>query len=162
MAYGSIGLYARARNPGGRDSGIEGIAGLREQTPYFSTMLSVIEGQLGHRELARQHADQAAAAAAQTDDHWFKVIVHLVQGRAARLYGEVDAARRHFEQAVTLASARGDRTLVVIALTELGNLLVDNGDADGALAATRQAVEQLQARGDAGLGSMFTPASAWW
>ena len=162
MAYGSIGLYARARNPGGRDSGIEGITGLREQTPYFSTMLSVIEGQLGHRELARQHADQAAAAAAQTDDHWFKVIVHLVQGRAARLYGEVDAARQHFEQAVTLSSARGDRTLVVIALTELGSLLVDNGDADGALAATRQAVEQLQARGDAGLGSMFTPASAWW
>jgi GAF domain-containing protein len=162
MAYGSIGLYARARNPGGRDSGIESITGLREQTPYFSTMLSVIEGQLGHRELARQYAEQAAAAADQTDDHWFKVIVHLVQGRAARLYGEVSAARKHFEQAVALSSARGDRTLVVIALTELGSLLVDTGDAVAALAATRQAVAQLHARGDAGLGSMFTPASAWW
>ena len=50
----------------------------------------------------------------------------------------------------------------MIALTELGSLLVDSGDAAAALAATRQAVEQLQARGDAGLGSMFTPASAWW
>ena len=162
MAYGSIGLYARARNPGGRHSDIDSISGLREETPYFATMLSVIEGQLGHRELARQHAEMAAAAIEQTDDPWFKVIVQLVQGRAARLYGEVDAARKHFDQAVALSSARGDSTLVVIALTELGSLLVDSGDAAGALAATRQAVEQLEARGDAGLGSMFTPASAWW
>ena len=103
MAYGSIGLYARARNPGGRASGIESVTGLREQTAYLSTMLSVIEGQLGHHALARQHAEHAAAAAGQTDDHWFKVIVHLVQGRAARLHGEVDAARKHFEQAVALS-----------------------------------------------------------
>jgi len=162
MAYGSIGLYARARNPGGRDSGIDSITGLREQTPYLSTMLSVIEGQLGHRELARQHAEKAAAAVEQTDDQWFKAIVQLVQGRAARLYDEVGTARSHFENAVALSSARGDSTLVVIALTELGSLLVDSGDAAGALAATSQAVAQLQARGDAGLGSMFTPASAWW
>ncbi len=50
----------------------------------------------------------------------------------------------------------------MIALTELGSLLVECGDAAAALAATRQAIAQLQARGDAGLGSMFTPASAWW
>ena len=162
MAYGSIGLYARARNPGGRHASIESLNALRGQSAYFASMLSVIEGQLGHHELARRHAETAAAAAAQSDDPWFKVIVQLVLGRAASAYGETAAAQQHFERAVALSSARGDRTLHVIALTELGSLLVECGDAAAALAATRQAIAQLQARGDAGLGSMFTPASAWW
>ena len=162
MAYGSIGLYARARNPGGQQAGTQSLQVLREQRGYFATMMSVIEGFLGHREQARRHADEAAAVTENMADPWYAAIVQLVQGRAARLYGEWPAARRHFEAAVALADAKGDTTLRVVTLTELGNLLVELGDAPAALTATRQAVEQLHARGRAGLGSMFTPASAWW
>jgi len=162
MAYGSIGLYARARNPGGHLASTESLNALRQQSGYFASMLAVIEGQLGHAERARQHANQAAAAATQIDDPWFTVIVQLVLGRAARLHGETADARRHFEAAVAAAEARGDTTLRVVALTELGSLLVQCGEPAAALAATAQAVQQMQARGDAGLGSMFTPASAWW
>ena len=162
MAYGSIGLYARARNPGGQQAGTQSLQVLREQQGYFAIMMSVIEGFLGHREQARRHADEAAAVTENMADPWYAAIVQLVQGRAARLYGEWPDARRYFEAAVALADAKGDTTLRVVTLTELGSLLVELGDAPAALAATRQAVEQLHARGGAGLGSMFTPASAWW
>ncbi|MCU0919705.1 MAG: hypothetical protein MUF16_05130, partial [Burkholderiaceae bacterium] len=162
MAYGSIGLYARARNPGGQLAGIQSVQALREQQGYLATMMSVIEGFLGHREQARRLADEAAAFTENMADPWYRAIVQLVQGRAARLYGEWPEARRFFEAAVALAEAKDDATLRVLTLTELGSLLVELGDAPAALAATRQAVEQLHARGRAGLGSMFTPASAWW
>jgi len=162
MAYGSIGLYARARNPGGHMVDTESINSLRQQSGYFATMLSVIEGHLGHRENARRHADEAASHTELLGDPWYAILVELVLGRAARLDGEMPAARRHLEAAVAVAESRRDSTLRVVTLTELGSLLVEIGDAVPALAATRQAVEQLHARGDAGLGSMFTPASAWW
>jgi hypothetical protein len=162
MAYGSIGLYARARNPAGQLAGTQSLQVLREQRGYFATMMSVIEGFMGHREQARRHADEAAAFTENLADPWYAAIVQLVQGRAARLYGEWADARRYFEAAAALADAKADTTLQVVTLTELGSLLVELGDAPAALAATRQAVEQLHARGGAGLGSMFTPASAWW
>jgi len=162
MAYGSIGLYARARNPGGHLASTESLNALRQQSGYFAIMLAAIEGQLGHAERSRQHAKEAAAAAAQTEDPWFNIVVQLVLGRAAILNGESADARRHFETAVAKADAHGDTTLRVVALTELGSLLVQQGEPAAALAATAQAVQQMHARGDAGLGSMFTPASAWW
>ena len=164
MAYSSIGLFARARNPGGHLASTEAINSLRQQTPYFRAMQSVLETQMGHAEAARRFADEAAAAAAaeQSDDPWFATILQLVLGRVARLHAQSPAARRHFENALAHADAHGDTTLRVVALTELGHLLVECGEPKAALAATRQAVDQLHARGDVGLGSMFTPASTWW
>ena len=162
MAYGSIGLYARARNPGGHLASTESINALRQQSGYFPCVLSVIDSEMGHREQARLHADEAAAAAAQVDDPWLAIIVQLVLGRAARLHEEWPAARRHFDDAVARADAKGDTTLRVVTRTELGRLLLQTGEAAAALAVTRQAVEQLHARGDGGMGSMFTPAAAWW
>ena len=162
MAYGAIGLYARARNPAGPGLAVQTADQQRQGTPYFTVMQSVIEGQLGHIDNAQRLANQAAEAGADIDDPWLTTIVQLVLGRAARLHGRTADARKHFEAAVALAEARRDTTLRIVTLTELGSLLVDSGDAAAALATTRQAVEHLHARGDAGLGSMFTPASAWW
>ena len=162
MAYGSIGLFARARNPGGHLVDIESLNLLRQQSGYFPAVQAVIESQLGHREAARRFANEAAAAGEHIDDPWFAAILQLVLGRAARLHEEWPAAHRHFEDALARAEAQGDTTLRVIALTELGHLRVLNGDAAGALQATSRAVAQLRARGGSGLGSMFTPASTWW
>jgi signal transduction histidine kinase/CheY-like chemotaxis protein/tetratricopeptide (TPR) repeat protein len=162
MAYGSIGLYGRARNPGGHMVDLESINALRQQTGYFAAMQSVIEGHLGHAGSARRHAENAAAQASAVDDPWFGVVVRMALGRAARLHAEWAAARAHLEAAVALADACGDTTLQVVSRTELGRTLVDTGDAVPALAATEQAVAKLRLRGDGGLGSMFTPASAWW
>jgi GAF domain-containing protein/CheY-like chemotaxis protein len=162
MAYGSIGLYARARNPGGGALVVLDAEMQRRRTPYFTVMQSVIEGQLGHFAAAQRLARQAAESSAQIDDPWLKTIVQLVLGRAERLSGRHAAARRHFEAAVRLADARRDSTLQVVTLSELGQAQLLGGDAAGALASTRQAVQQLHARGAAGMGSMFTPATAWW
>jgi GAF domain-containing protein/CheY-like chemotaxis protein len=162
MAYGSIGLYARARNPGGYMANAEGINALRQQSAYFATMRSVIESHLGHRENARRFANEAAQQPDLLEDPWFYMVLQLALGRAARLYGEIATARRHYEAAVAQAEARRDTTLLVITLTELGSLLVETGESAAALSCTRRAVEHLRSRGDAGLGSMFTPAAAWW
>ena len=162
MAYGSIGLYARARNPAGYMANGEGINALRQQSAYFATMRSVIESHLGHRENARRFANEAAQQPDLLEDPWFFMVLQLALGRTARLYGEIATARRHYETAVAQAEARRDTTLLVITLTELGSLLVETGESTAALSCTRRAVEHLHARGDAGLGSMFTPAAAWW
>jgi len=162
MAYGSIGLYGRARNPGGHMVDVESINALRQQTGYFAAVQSVIEGQLGRAGPARRYAELAAAQAPEIDDPWFSVVAQLVLGRAARLHAEWAEAQAFFEAAAALADACGDTTLQVVSRTELGHTLVDSGDAVQALAATQQAVSQLRARGDGGLGSMFTPASTWW
>ena len=162
MAYGSIGLYARARNPAAQVMGMQDAMNMRQGTPYFTVMQSIIEGQMGHLDNAQRLAREAAAMAEPIDDPWLTVIVQLVLGRSLRLLGQTEAARTHFEAAVVLAETRRDTTLQVVTLTELGSLLVELGDAAAALHCTRRAVEQLHARGDGGLGSMFTPASAWW
>ncbi len=108
MAYGSIGLYARARNPGGHLASTETINALRQRSGYFATMLSVIESHMGHRENARRHAEEAAADTEMLQDPWYAVIVQLVLGRAASMYGEMPKARQHLERAVALAEARRD------------------------------------------------------
>jgi len=162
MAYGSIGLYGRARNPGGHTVDADSIHALHQHPGYFAAVQSVIESQLGRAGPARRYAEQVAAQAPEIDDPWFSVVAQLVLGRAARLHAEWAAARGHFEAAVALADACGDTTMQVVSRTELGRTLVDTGDAAPALAATQQAVAQLRSRGDGGLGSMFTPASAWW
>ncbi len=160
MAYGSIGLYARAREPSGLTPGIREMEAMRHANPYYAAMQSAIEGQLGHHALAQALAEQAAAAAEGVDDPWFHVIVKVVQARSARLKGETGRARALLEQAAE--QARYSSTLRVLTLTELGSLCVESGNAAAALAATQEAVQQLQQRGDTGLGSMFTPATAWW
>ncbi len=162
MAYGAIGLYARARNPGGGALAVVDAEAQRQSTPYFLVMQSVIAGQLGHLDEAQRLAQQAAAASKHIDDPWLATIVQLVLGRAARLLGEPAGATQHFQAAVALAEARRDTTLRVIALTELGSQHVIDGNAATALECTGRAVQLLQARGNAGLGSMFTPATAWW
>ncbi len=162
MAYGSIGLYGRARNPGGHAVDADSIHALHQHPGYFAAVQSVIESQLGRAGPARRYAELAAAQAPEIDDPWFSVVAQLVLGRAARLHAEWAAARGHFEAAVALADACGDTTMQVVSRTELGRTLVDTGDVVPALAATQQAVAQLRSRGDGGLGSMFTPASAWW
>ncbi|HMO45977.1 MAG TPA: GAF domain-containing protein [Rubrivivax sp.] len=163
MAYASIGLFARARNPGGHLASTEAINALRQRSAYFRAMQSVLETHMGHAEAARRFADEAVAAAAaeRNDDPWFAALLQLVLGRVARLHAQWPSARQHFENALAHADVHGDTTLRVVALTELGQLLVASGEPKAALAATRQAVEQLHARGG-GLGSMFTPAAAWW
>ena len=160
MAYGSIGLYARAREPSGLTPGIREMEAIRQANPYYAAMQSAIEGQLGHHALAQSLAEQAVAAADGIDDPWFHVIVKVVQARAERLAGHSGRARGLLEQAVEQASYSS--TLRVLTLTELGALCVESGDAAAALAATQQAVRLLKQRGDTGLGSMFTPATAWW
>ena len=162
MAYATIGLYARARNPGGPLARMERLDPRRRPSAYFAIMQSEIESHLGHRERAGLFADQAAASADEIDDPWFAVLQQLVLGRAARMHDEWPQARQHFEAAAALAEARRDTTLQVVTLTELGRLRFETGDAAAALAATRRALAHLRARGDAGLGSMFTPASVWW
>ncbi len=162
MAYGAIGLYARARNPGGGATVVVDAEMQRRRTPYYTVMQSVIEGQLGHLTAAQQLAQQAADSSVGIEDPWLRTIVQLVLGRAARLNGRHAAALRHFDAAVELAAVRRDTTLQVVTLTELGSLKLLIADVAGALASTRQAVQLLQARGSAGLGSMFTPATAWW
>jgi signal transduction histidine kinase/DNA-binding response OmpR family regulator/tetratricopeptide (TPR) repeat protein len=164
MAYASIGLFARARNPGGHLASTAAINALRQESAYFRAMQSVFESHMGHGEAARRFADEAVATAAaeQNHDPWLAAILQLVLGRAAQLHAQWPDARRHFEDALAIGDASGDTTMRVIALTALGNLLVECGEPKAALAATRQAVEQLRARGDSGLGSMFTPAWTWW
>jgi GAF domain-containing protein/CheY-like chemotaxis protein len=161
MAYGSLGLYARARNVGSQVAAMAD-GDDRLGTGYFAGMLSIIEGHLGHRENARRYALEALALGQEVADPWYTVIVQLVLGRTARLYGETAVAREHFEAALGLAATRGDITQRVIALTELGSVQLEQGDAAAALASTQQAVELMRARGDSGMGSMFTPAAAWW
>jgi signal transduction histidine kinase/DNA-binding response OmpR family regulator len=160
MAYGSIGLYARARQPAGPAPGAAEPEAVRRNRPYYAAMQSAIEGLLGHHDEAHALAEQAAAAAGDVDDPWFQVILKVVRARVAHLRGDDAAARSLLQQAVP--QSRHHSTLQVLTLTELGRLCVESGDAADALAATRQALRLLQQRGETGLGSMFTPATAWW
>ncbi len=104
-------------------------------------MLSVIEGQLGHRRARapacrtrpRRPAQTSTTPGSPSSCSWCSAAPRGCTARRAD-------ARQHFEAAVALAEARRDTTLRVVALTELGSLLVDSGDAAAALAATRQAV----------------------
>ncbi|MBX3642627.1 MAG: GAF domain-containing protein [Rubrivivax sp.] len=157
MAYASLGLYSRARRVGMRVP-----AAGRANHPYSAGLMSVIEGHLGHREAARHHAEVALAARGDLVEPWFEAMARLIAGRVARLYGESAAAREHFHAAEERAGNGGDGTQQVVARTELAQQLLIDGDARAALHHSQRAVDLLGLRGDTGLGSMFTPASAWW
>ncbi|MFO1215176.1 MAG: GAF domain-containing protein [Burkholderiaceae bacterium] len=157
MAYASLGLYGRARRVG-----MSVATSARANHPYSAGLMSVIEGHLGHREAARHHAEVALAARGDLVEPWFEAMARLIAGRVARLYGESAAAREHFHAAEERAGNGGDGTQQVVARTELAQQLLIDGDARAALHHSQRAVDLLGLRGDTGLGSMFTPASAWW
>ena len=163
MTCTSLGLYARAQRIVAQTAAIDQRdPATRQRRLYYATMDSVIEGLRGNTAAARRAACRAAAVGRHVQEPWFRVVLRLLLGHAARQQGDWAGACRHFARALALNTERGDPTQRIVVLAELGGALLALGQTDAALRATGEAVALQRARGDTGIGSMYSPAAAWW
>ena len=162
LTYGALGLYARARRTSAQGAEL----GLRNASVVSMVNIvavhSTVEARLGNAEALRRLIADIETFNEKRGNTWLTAFIERLRGELALVQGDAFAACRHFEAGIKGFGGRDDNTQVIVLLTELGRALLELGDARAALVTTRRAVAGLRARGPAGIGSMFSPASAWW
>ena len=162
LTYGALGLYARARRTSAQGAEL----GLRNASLVSMVNIvavhSTVEARLGNIDALRRLIIDIETFNEKRGNTWLAAFIERLRGELALVQGDARAACRHFEAGIAGFGGRDDNTQVIVLLTELARARIESGDARAALAATQRALDGLHARGQGGIGSMFSPASAWW
>ena len=161
IAYGSLGLYRRARRMALAVVGAE-----RENRTTTSMGLSVLilawyEAKLHNVEAARHWIAELARINRTVHDPYFAGFEHYASADLALLEGDGEHARRSAEAAVRIYRSYPETTFLIAALASLAKAWLQLGKSARALTASQEAIELLQARETPALAGALSPVEIW-
>ena len=161
IAYMNLGLYRRARRTLRRAGDIYRRSGVVDGGGS-EWLLAVVEAEMGHFDLAREHVATAVAAPGSREARdRFPGFEPMLRGRLAFRENDIQTALAEYKRAVTLSHRAKQDAFQCNALAELAHVLVSAGDPTAALKATRRAVEIHRAHDLAPIQGLL-PSMVWW